>query len=106
LPVGADTVQSGADETARPIKRFPIIFCIMWQNIVQSFRRELRDLSDTFSFAPDCAIWAALLVGVFVLARLVHGGLLALAHRVFRQRRPYLNRVLEAKKIRYGLRYC
>jgi hypothetical protein len=41
-----------------------------------------------------------------VLACLVHGGLLALAHRVFRQRRPYLNRVLEAKKIRYGLRYC
>src|SRR5262249_62124833 len=70
----------------------------MWQNIVQSFRRELRDLSDTFSFAPDWAIWAALLVGVFVLACLVHGGLLALAHRVFRQRRPYLNRVLEATK--------
>lgn len=76
----------------------------MWQNIVQSFRRELRDLSDTFSFAPDCAIWAALLVGVFVLACLVHGGLLALAHRVFRQRRPYLNRVLEAKNpIRFAL---
>lgn len=77
----------------------------MWQNIVQSFRRELRDLGDTFSFAPDWAIWAALLVGVFVLACLVHGGLLALAHRVFRQRRPYLNRVLEATKnpIRFAL---
>ena len=31
----------------------------------KTFRRELRDLGDTFSFAPDWAIWAALLVGVF-----------------------------------------
>jgi small-conductance mechanosensitive channel len=71
----------------------------MWQNIVQSFRRELRELSDTFSFAPDWAIWAALMVGVFVLACLVHAALLALAHRAFRHRRPYLNRVLDTTKI-------
>jgi small-conductance mechanosensitive channel len=70
----------------------------MWQNIVQSFGRELRELSDTFSFAPDWAIWAALLIGVFILACLVHTVLLAFAHRVFRQRRPYLNRILDATK--------
>jgi hypothetical protein len=70
----------------------------MWQNIVQSFRSELGDLSDTFSFAPDWAIWAALLVGVFIVACLVHAGIVAFAHRVFRRRRPYLNRVLDATK--------
>jgi small-conductance mechanosensitive channel len=70
----------------------------MWQNIEQSFRGELRDLSETFSFAPDWAIWAALLVGVFILACLVHAGILAFAHRVFRRRRPYLSRVLDATK--------
>jgi small-conductance mechanosensitive channel len=80
------------------MRRFPIIFCVMWQNIVQSFRSELGDLSDTFSFAPDWAIWAALLVGVFIVACLVHAGIVAFAHRVFRRRRPYLNRVLDATK--------
>jgi small-conductance mechanosensitive channel len=70
----------------------------MWQNIVQSFRGELRELSETFSFAPDWAIWAALLVGVFILACLVHAGIVAFAHRVFRRRRPYLSRVLDATK--------
>jgi small-conductance mechanosensitive channel len=70
----------------------------MWQNIVQSFRSELRDLSGTFSFAPDWAIWAALTVGVFILACLVHASIVAFAHRVFRRRRPYLNRVLDATK--------
>jgi small-conductance mechanosensitive channel len=70
----------------------------MWQNIAKSFQTELNDLSNVLSFAPAWAIWAALLVGVFVVACLVHAGVLAFLHRLFRSRRPYLNRVLDATK--------
>ena len=70
----------------------------MWQNIAKSFQTELNDLSDALSFAPAWAIWGALLVSVFVVACLVHAGVLAFLHRLFRSRRPYLNRVLVATK--------
>lgn len=70
----------------------------MWQNIAKSFQTELNDLGNALSFAPAWAIWATLLVGVFVVACLVHAGVLAFLHRLFRGRRPYLNRVLDATK--------
>jgi len=70
----------------------------MWQNILQSFQQGLNDLSRTFTFAPAWAIWAALLVGVFALALLVHASALAFLDRLLRQRRPYLDRVLAATK--------
>jgi small-conductance mechanosensitive channel len=70
----------------------------MWQNILQSFQQGLNDLSGTLSFAPAWAIWAALLAGVFVVACLLHASALAFLNRLFRQRRPYLNRVLTATK--------
>jgi small-conductance mechanosensitive channel len=70
----------------------------MWQNIVHSFQTELNDLSSTLSFAPPWAIWAALLVAVFVFACIVHAGVLAL-FRLFRTRRPYLNSILDSTKI-------
>ena len=70
----------------------------MWQNIAKSFQTELNDLSNALSFAPAWAIWAALLVVVLVVACLVHAGVLAFLHRLFRSRRPYLNRVIDATK--------
>jgi hypothetical protein len=70
----------------------------MWQNIAKSFQTELNDLSNALSFAPAWAIWAALLVGVFVVACLVHAGVVTFLHRLLRNRRPYLNRVLDATK--------
>jgi hypothetical protein len=99
LPVGGKAVQRGkTNETAGLIGRFSIVFCVMWQNIAKSFQTELNDLSKVLSFAPAWVIWAALLVGVFVVACLVHAGLLAFLHRLFRSGRPYLNRVLDATK--------
>ena len=65
----------------------------MWQNILQSFQQELDKLSHTVSFAPAWAIWGALLVGVFVVACLIHAGALAFLSRVVRQRQPYLSRI-------------
>src|SRR5215467_4313882 len=70
----------------------------MWQNILQSFQQELDKLSHTVSFAPAWAIWGALLVGVFVVACLIHAGALAFLSRVVRQRQPYLSRILIATK--------
>jgi small-conductance mechanosensitive channel len=70
----------------------------MWQNILQSFQQELNRLSDGLSFAPAWAIWAALLIGAFAVACLLHAGALALLNRMLRQRRPYLNRILTATK--------
>jgi small-conductance mechanosensitive channel len=70
----------------------------MWQNILQSFQQELNRLSDALSFAPAWAIWAALLIGAFAVACLLHAGALALLNRMLRQRRPYLNRILTATK--------
>jgi small-conductance mechanosensitive channel len=70
----------------------------MWQNILQSFQQGLSDLSGTLSFAPAWAIWAALLVGVFAIACFVHAAALGFFDRLFRQRRPYLNRVLNVTK--------
>src|SRR5438105_14048491 len=70
----------------------------MWQNIAKSFQTELNDLSNAWSFAPAWAIWAALLVGVFVVACIAHAGVVAFLHRLFRSRRPYLNRGLAATK--------
>lgn len=70
----------------------------MWQNILQSFQQGLNDLGGTLPFAPAWAIWAALLVGVFAIACFVHAAALAFLDRLFRQRRPYLNRVLNVTK--------
>jgi small-conductance mechanosensitive channel len=70
----------------------------MWQNILQSFQQELNRLSDALSFAPAWAIWAALLIGAFAVACLLHAGALALLNRMLQQRRPYLNRILTATK--------
>jgi small-conductance mechanosensitive channel len=70
----------------------------MWQNILQSFQQELNRLSDALSFAPAWAIWAALLIGAFAVACLLHAGALAILNRMLRQRRPYLNRILTATK--------
>jgi small-conductance mechanosensitive channel len=70
----------------------------MWQNIVHAFRTELTDLSNALWFAPAWAVWAALLVGVFVIACLAHAAALAFLHRLFRGRRPYLDRILDATK--------
>ncbi len=70
----------------------------MWQNILQSFQKGLNDLSGTLSFAPDWAIWATLLVAVFAIACFSHAAAIAFLDRLFRQRRPYLNRVLNATK--------
>jgi len=70
----------------------------MWRNILQSFQQELNRLSDALSFAPAWAIWAALLIGAFAVACLLHAGALALLNRMLRQRRPYLNRILTATK--------
>src|SRR5690349_5570434 len=70
----------------------------MWQNILRSFQQELNNLSKTLSFAPAWAIWAALLVGVFAVACVVHAGAVAFSARLSRRRRPYLNRVLTATK--------
>jgi small-conductance mechanosensitive channel len=77
----------------------------MWQNIAKSFQTELNDLGNALSFAPTWAIWAALLVAVFIVACLVHSAVVAFLHRLFRNRRPYLNRVLDATKnpIRFAL---
>ena len=76
----------------------------MWQNILQSFQQVLNKLSDTLSFAPLWAIWAALLVGALAAACFVHAGALAFLDRILGQRRPYLNRILTATKnpIRFG----
>src|SRR5690348_2868876 len=70
----------------------------MWQNILQSFQQELHKLSNTLPFAPAWVIWAALLIGAFVVACLLHAGALALLDRMLRRRRPYLNRILTATK--------
>jgi len=70
----------------------------MWQNILQSFQQELHKLSNALPFAPAWVIWAALLIGAFVVACLLHAGALALLDRMLRQRRPYLNRILTATK--------
>jgi small-conductance mechanosensitive channel len=70
----------------------------MWQNILQSFQKGLNDLSGTLSFAPDWAIWATLLVGVFAIACFAHAAAISFLDRLFRRRRPYLNRVLNATK--------
>ena len=70
----------------------------MWQNILQSFQEQLDNLTDALSFASAWAIWAALLVGVFAVALVVHAGALAFLDRILRQRRPYLNRIFTATK--------
>jgi small-conductance mechanosensitive channel len=70
----------------------------MWQNILQSFQRELTKLSDAWSFAPTWAIWVGLLFGAFAVACLVHAGVLAFLDRILRQRRPYLSRIVTATK--------
>jgi small-conductance mechanosensitive channel len=70
----------------------------MWQNILQSFQQELHKLSNSLPFAPAWVIWAALLIGAFVVACLLHAGALALLNKMLRQRRPYLNRILTATK--------
>jgi small-conductance mechanosensitive channel len=70
----------------------------MWQNIAQSFQKELNELSNTLPFAPEWAIWAALLLGVFVLACVLHAAVLAFLRRLFRYRPPYLNSILDATK--------
>ncbi|MGN6750308.1 MAG: mechanosensitive ion channel family protein [Xanthobacteraceae bacterium] len=49
-------------------------------------------------FAPAWVIWAALLIGAFVVACLLHAGALAVLNKMLRQRRPYLNRILTATK--------
>jgi small-conductance mechanosensitive channel len=71
---------------------------LMWQNIAHSFQTELDDLGGRLSFAPAWAIWAALLVAVFAFACVVHAGTLAFFRRLFRDRRPYLDSILEATK--------
>jgi small-conductance mechanosensitive channel len=70
----------------------------MWQNIAQSFQKELNELSNKLPFAPEWAIWAALLVGIFVLACVLHVAVLAILSRLFRYRPPYLNGILDATK--------
>jgi small-conductance mechanosensitive channel len=70
----------------------------MWQNIAHTFQTGLNDLSKILSFAPAWAIWAALLVAVFVVACLVHAAVVAFLHRLLRHRRPYVNRIVDATK--------
>ena len=86
------------NETGGSDRAFSAYICVMWQNISQSFQTELNDLSKSLYFAPAWAIWAALVVGVFIAACLMHAGVLASLHRLLGQQRPYLHRILYATK--------
>ena len=86
------------NETGGSDRAFSAYICVMWQNISQCFQTELNDLSKSLYFAPAWAIWAALVVGVFIAACLMHAGVLASLHRLLGQQRPYLHRILYATK--------
>jgi hypothetical protein len=59
------------NETGGSDRAFSAYICVMSQNISQSFQTELNDLSKSLYFAPAWAIWAALVVGVFIAACLL-----------------------------------
>jgi small-conductance mechanosensitive channel len=72
-----------------------VIFHKMWQAIVERFEREF---GGTLSPAAEWAASAALLIGAAVAALLLHAATLALARRLFGERRPLLRSVLGATK--------
>jgi small-conductance mechanosensitive channel len=70
----------------------------MWQDLILDVQTELSALRNALSFAPPWAVSFIVMVSAVVAALLVHTAILALAHRLLRNRRPYLRSVIDATK--------
>ena len=70
----------------------------MWQNLLQRAQSTLNDLAKAFPFAPPWFLSVVLLVGVTIVAWIVHAAILSALRRLLRGRRPYLRSVLESTR--------
>src|SRR5277367_6035114 len=70
----------------------------MWLDLSQDIEAELGTIVRRLDFAPRWAVAIVVLLSAVVLAWLVHAAILAALGRAVRNRRPYLQSVLEATK--------
>jgi small-conductance mechanosensitive channel len=71
----------------------------MWPNFVDESRSVLKSTAGAISFAPSWAVALIVLIVAMGAAWVVHSAILALLHRVFRARRPYLHNVLDQTRV-------
>ena len=70
----------------------------MWQAPLQRAHSTLNDLAKAFPFAPPWFLSVVLLVGVTIVAWILHAAILSVLRRLLRGRRPYLRSVLESTR--------
>jgi small-conductance mechanosensitive channel len=77
----------------------------MWQDLIQRVQSTLNDLAKAFPFAPPWFLAVVLLVGITVVAWILHAAILSVLHRLLRGRKPYLQSVLDRTRnpTRFGL---
>jgi small-conductance mechanosensitive channel len=67
----------------------------MWQDLLQRARSTLDGVVKNLPFAPPWFLSILLLVGVTVVAWILHAAILSVLHRLLRGREPYLQTVLD-----------
>jgi small-conductance mechanosensitive channel len=67
----------------------------MWQDLLQRAQSTLSDLGKAFPFAPPWFLTIVLVVGVTVVAWILHAAILSVLRRLLRGRKPYLQSVLD-----------
>jgi len=70
----------------------------MWQELSESVRAKLSAISRTVDFAPTWAVSIVVLLCAVAVAWLLHAAILAALGRAVRERRSYLQSILEATK--------
>jgi small-conductance mechanosensitive channel len=71
----------------------------MWSNFVDQARSVLRSAARAISFAPSWAVALVIVIVAMGAAWLVHSAILAVLHRLFRAKRPYLQSVLDQTRV-------
>jgi len=67
----------------------------MWPSLFQRLESNLSETADALSFGPPWAVSLVLLIAAVAAAWLLHAAVLAVLRRLLRDRRPYLQSVLE-----------
>ena len=67
----------------------------MWHDLLQRAQSTLNDLAKALPFAPPWFLSIVLLVGVTVVAWILHAAFLSALRRLLRGRKPYLQSVLD-----------
>jgi len=70
----------------------------MWQDLSQNIQAKLIEFGRALSFAPPWAVSLILLLSAIIVAGLIHAVILAILHRLFEERRPYLRTIIDATK--------